>query len=182
MRIAEHNSDSADVAFPVTNWDEYLSGWDLGDCILQLIIETFVFQLQGCPRYERTRTERWKLPSRWSTCGGEFCQRCAGLPWLWPCLPSVCQMIQDQPFVHISKKNLNLHSLPFQMRTMAGRKTALILVLLHTHMSTLCLKNISNTSAILGCKVPSSQVTTLSLVLVLVLVVVLTWCGWYVRQ
>ena len=41
MSIDEHTSKSANMTIPVTNWDKYLNGWDLGNCVLQLVIEMF---------------------------------------------------------------------------------------------------------------------------------------------
>ena len=35
--VMEHSSGSASVTIPITNWDEHLSGWDLGDSVLQLV-------------------------------------------------------------------------------------------------------------------------------------------------
>ena len=34
---------SANVSDPFTNWDKYLSGWDLDNSVLKLVVETFLF-------------------------------------------------------------------------------------------------------------------------------------------
>ena len=46
MDGAEHTSRSADLTISVTNWDKYLSGWDLGNRVLQLVLEAFLFRLR----------------------------------------------------------------------------------------------------------------------------------------
>ena len=38
MGITVHTSSNADVTVPLTNWDEYLSGWDFGNSMLQLVM------------------------------------------------------------------------------------------------------------------------------------------------
>ena len=44
MGIAVHTGRSANVIVSVTNLDKYLSGWNLGNSALQLVIETFLFR------------------------------------------------------------------------------------------------------------------------------------------
>ena len=47
MGIAQHTDRSANVTIPVTNWDKYLSGWDLCNRILQLVVEMFLFSFRS---------------------------------------------------------------------------------------------------------------------------------------
>ena len=47
MGIAEHKGRGANVTIPVTNWDNYLSGWNLGNSVLQLVIEAFLFRFSS---------------------------------------------------------------------------------------------------------------------------------------
>ena len=47
MDIAECTAKSANMTIPVTNWDNYLSGWDLGNSVLQLVIEMFLFKFNS---------------------------------------------------------------------------------------------------------------------------------------
>ena len=42
MGVIEHASSCTNVTIPVTNWDEYLSGWDHSNSVLQLVIEKFL--------------------------------------------------------------------------------------------------------------------------------------------
>ena len=42
--VTEHTSRSANVTLLVTNWDTKLNGWDLGNHVLQLVIEAFLFR------------------------------------------------------------------------------------------------------------------------------------------
>ena len=41
MGIAEHTGGGDDVTVPVNNWDQYLSGWDFGNSVLQLVVNMF---------------------------------------------------------------------------------------------------------------------------------------------
>ena len=42
-------SRSTDVTSPVTRWREYLSGWDLSNSVLQLVVEMFLVSLRSFP-------------------------------------------------------------------------------------------------------------------------------------
>ena len=46
MGITEHNGSSANTTILITNWDKYLNGWDLGNRVLQLVVETFLFRFR----------------------------------------------------------------------------------------------------------------------------------------
>ena len=46
MGISVHTGSSTNVSIPITNWDEYLRGWDFGNSILQLVLETLFDRLR----------------------------------------------------------------------------------------------------------------------------------------
>ena len=44
VSITEHPDKSANMTFQVTNWDRYHSSWGLGNSVVQLVVETFLFK------------------------------------------------------------------------------------------------------------------------------------------
>ena len=46
MGIAEHTGKSDNMDIPVSNWDKYLSRWNLGNSVLLLVIEMFLFRFR----------------------------------------------------------------------------------------------------------------------------------------
>ena len=103
---------------PVTAWDEYLGGLDLGNSILRLIIETF-FEVG-------TQRGSGRLPWQWLSQKEWYCQRCDELQYfrLSSFLPTVYQS-------QLSCRELELTALARKDVDLFGFKATYIPVFLH---------------------------------------------------
>ena len=115
LNHTHHAKHTGGMTNPVTNWDNDLSGWDLGDSLLhKTLLSSF-------------------RPARLRCVHGDNGEKCLAhgqlrgvgvrilseMCWAWICLPSSLQNdmhTQTRPGF-CAQKNLNLHSLSLKMQT-----------------------------------------------------------------
>ena len=158
---------SADVTIPVISQEEYLNGWDLGNSVLHLVVETFLIGSKYVILRSVHREE------------GENCLANDQLEKKDPVrdaldfnnllftalLPTACQLRHDLTLVH---KRRTWTCSPCPLKCGPGRVQGN----LYTHVPAhhrcrLAASTVSTTSAFLLFRVPTFHVATLSLVLVL---------------
>ena len=132
---------------------KYISGWDLDNCIFQVVVETFHFRFTWGAFTERKMKTALPMISLSRVILSEM---------HWTSITLSSQFSASSMAAWAQKKNFNLQSLPVKVQT----RVPLKLYSCTPQMSTCCLDSASTTLASLSIRVPKYQVTTLISVLV----------------